>query len=139
MRGVSSIVPEGIPSEDPLDASVAAKMGLISVSRLLIIGVICGAPPSDPIGIVGVDADRGILFQKQFWICYRFRRVGASDEAAKLLHPLIGDRADVGDLLGTWILAIVVRVVVPKLGGAAAAWKAGSGAAHCMFAAGCSR
>ena len=65
MRGISGIVAEGIPSEDPLDASVAAKMGLISVSRLLIIGVICGAPPSDSIGIVGVGAEE-FSFESSF-------------------------------------------------------------------------
>ena len=33
----------------------------------------------------------------------------------------------------------MVRVIVQKLGGAAATWKASGGAAHCMFATWCSR
>ena len=65
MRIVSSIGAKVIPSEGPLDASVGAKPRLILVSRLLIVGVVCGAPPSDPIGIVGVGA-KEFSFESSF-------------------------------------------------------------------------
>ena len=35
---MSCLVAEVVPSEDPSDASVGAKLGLISLSRLLIVG-----------------------------------------------------------------------------------------------------
>ena len=39
-RGISGIGAEVIPSKDPLDASVGAKLGLILVSNVLSVGVI---------------------------------------------------------------------------------------------------
>ena len=65
MRGVFGIGAEGIPSEDPIDASMGEKLGLILVSRLLIVGVVCGGPSLDPIGIVSFGAEE-FSFESSF-------------------------------------------------------------------------
>ena len=62
-----------------------------------------------------------------------------SDELTKLLHPLFGDVADVGGLLGVWMLVIAASVVVPNLGGEVAVEMAGGGTAGCVFAVRCSK